>query len=60
MNITDKLELVDILRLRANKNITRSKMYIKDQNGGYTIWTNPKTDHPHKSPGGRSRMLHRD
>ena len=43
MSTTNKLELVQMLRLRPDKNITRSKMYIRLPNGGYMKRVNPKT-----------------
>ena len=44
MNTTNTLELVQMLRLRPDKNVTRSKMYIKDgSNGGYMKRLDPKT-----------------
>lgn len=43
MSTTNKLELVQMLRLRPDKNITRSKMYIRTPNGGYMKRLDPKT-----------------
>ena len=43
MSTTNKLELVQMLRLRPDKNITRSKMYIRSPNGGYMKRLDPKT-----------------
>ena len=42
-NTTNKLKLVQMLRLRPDKNVTRSKMYIRDPNGGYMKRLDPKT-----------------
>jgi hypothetical protein len=44
MSTTNKLKLVEMLRLRADKNVTRSKMYIKAPDGGYMKRKNPQTN----------------
>ncbi len=40
----NKGELLDMIRLRADKYVTRSKMYINDGNNEYMIWENPTTN----------------
>ena len=44
MSTTNTLELVQMLRLRPDKNVTRSKMFIRDPNGGYMKRLDPKTN----------------
>ena len=43
MSTTNPLKLLQMLRLRPDKNVTRSKMYIRDPNGGYMKRLDPKT-----------------
>lgn len=44
MSTTNILKLVQMLRLRADKNVTRSKMYIRSPDGGYMKRMNPQTN----------------
>ena len=43
-NILNKEALLDMIRLKPDKYVTRSKMYIKNDDGGYKMWKNPTTN----------------